>query len=63
MLRRISNIQILVANETYRKMKEYFEQLYDIAKKAKIRGIDENNNEKLSSTESWGVNSFRIRRV
>ena len=60
-LKTLINILIpLVANETYRKMKEYFEKLYDIAKKAKIDKIDDNKDEKLDTNENNRFNSFRI---
>ena len=63
-LKTLINILIpLVANETYRKMKEYFEQLYDIARKARLRSIDTNNDEKINVNEAQGINSFKIRRV
>ncbi len=50
----------LISNVQYREMREEFQQLYNTAKKARIRKIDANMDEKIEKKEIVTPNSFRM---
>ncbi len=50
----------LISNSQFREMREEFQKLYNTAKKARIRSVDKNKNEKIEKAEVESSNSFRM---